>query len=218
MGAATFNIFNAGPQLKEANKALETFEANLLDYATGTCLKTDVITGNVARDFYFISGSVPDITSPTKSRWIDCSGVWQWNPYTKYGKPTEGGNVPAFFWTAGCCLFTFPDHHGNEQFAARVAYYMAKEPGPTGKHTSLPYLEKYLNCLYHHYFNSWVNVHNIFGGSACGRAYTYQDITAILVKQYSWSGHIKSVYNMVNDVMEKLSPKHPFISDFPYQP
>ena len=51
MRAATFNIFNAGPQLKEANKALETFEANLLDYATGTCLKTDVITGNVARDF-----------------------------------------------------------------------------------------------------------------------------------------------------------------------
>ena len=57
MGAATFNIFNAGPQLKEANKALETFEANLIDYVTGTCLKTDVITGNVVRDF--ISFLVP---------------------------------------------------------------------------------------------------------------------------------------------------------------
>ena len=59
MGAATLNIFNAGPQLKEDDKAPGTSEVNLIDYATGTCLKTDVITGNVFRDFYFISSSVP---------------------------------------------------------------------------------------------------------------------------------------------------------------
>ena len=70
-----------------------------------------------------------------KPRWIDLTGVWQWNPY-KDGTPIEGSNVPAFVWTAGCCLFRFPDH-GNEQFAVRVAYYMANTPGATGKYTSL---------------------------------------------------------------------------------
>ena len=72
MGAAAFNIFDAGPQLKEANEALETFEANLIDCATGTCLKTDAVTGNLL--YFWIC---TNITSPMKSRWIDCSGVWQ---------------------------------------------------------------------------------------------------------------------------------------------
>ena len=66
MGAATFNIFNVGPQQKQANSVLSSYEDNMIKFATEKCLDTAVITGNVVRDFYFISGTSPDLSYPKK--------------------------------------------------------------------------------------------------------------------------------------------------------
>ena len=179
MGAATFNIYNAEPQLKETNTALERLEANLIEYATETCLNTAVVTGNVVRDFYFISGSVPDITS-SKKRWINRGGVWSW----KFNfAPSLGSNVPAIVWTAGCCLLTFPNHH-NKQFAVRISCFIKNEPGERGKYTDIFDLKKDMNLLYTTLFNKWVVTHNIFGGGACDKRYSYREISDILIRHY----------------------------------
>ena len=213
MGAATFNMYNAGPQRVEVNEALARLEANLIDYATETCLNTrDVITGNVVRDFYFISGTVPDVS--LEKKWINREGAWKWEDNWA---PSKGSNVPAFAWTAGCCLLTFPEQ--NRRFSIRVSYYIENEPGKAGRYVDLSDLKYYLNVVYNHRFNRWVGIDNIFGDGACDKPYNYRDVSDILAKHYdSELNNVQKLYREVEEAMEFLRPKYPFISDFPYKP
>ena len=217
MGAATFNMYNAGPQLVEVNEALERMEANLIDYATKTCLDTNVITGNIVRDFYFISGTVPNKVGPNR-KWINREGAWSWEDNWA---PSKGSYVPAFVWTPGCCSLTFPDH-GNKKVAIRVSYYIKNEPGYRGKYLDLPDLERNMNVVYHTYFGrDRVFIGNLFGGRnvACGKPYNYQDSFDVLVQHYDGDfGNVQELNKKVKEVIEDLRPKYPFISDFPKAP
>ena len=52
MAAATFNIFNVGPQHVDVNQRLAQFEDLITAFATEKCLRKDVIEGNVVQDFF----------------------------------------------------------------------------------------------------------------------------------------------------------------------
>ena len=76
-----------------------------------------------------------------------------------------------------------------------------------------------MNIFYGHRFNRWVRIDNIFGDGACDKPYNYRDISDILAKHYdSEFNNVQKLYREVEEAMEFLRPKYPFISDFPYKP
>ena len=213
IGAATFDIFNVGPQQKQANSVLSSYEDNMIKFATEKCLDTAVITGNVVRDFYFISGTSPDLSYPNK--WIDEKGVNIWG-YPSASIPKKGSNVPGFFWTAGCCVYKFPDQN-DRRFAITVSYHIENDARATGKYRRLSDFVNDINILYRRHSNNQAQVQNVFGSSACNRQYWREDIMQILNKQYSWVNSKVIRKRMVNKVIRKLKPDYPLLSDYPYK-
>ena len=209
MGAATFNYFNVGPQLKEVNNKLGSFEDKMNMFATDQCLNTGLITGNVVRDFYFITGTSPHLSYGAK--WINKKGVNGWT-ISHRTQESEGSNVPAFFWTAGCCVYKFPDQK-DRRFATTVSYLIENRVGATVIPKRLSDLIKDINLLYHRAGPRY-KVNNIFGQSACERPYSKQYIINILDKQYGWAPKLIQK-RLVQTAMTKLKPKFPLVSDFP---
>ena len=210
MGAATFNMYNVAPQHKSTNLELSrSYESKIKAFADDYCLGEVILSEDVIKDFYFISGTLPDVNGRgnrqpgrwgDKENWIGPRGMKE---YVSAHPGIEYSNIPGLFWSAACCLYTFPD---GKKFAVTASYYIENFENQ-GRFTRT--LAELKHWIYRHgiKFGSRVEVHNLLG--FCEHEDSYRRIEEIL-KKYTRKPEDKA------DIMYKMNPSFP--TSFPEKP
>ena len=213
MGAATFNMFNVAPQDEGRNLEIGKYEQWLDIYATYYCLNNNILGRDVLKDFYFLTGTVPDYNSrrPGQSgvakNWIgpeDKTGVHDLMKQN-YGPLSERrySNIPGLFWTAACCRYILP---GGGTFAVTASYYAENFKETVSFVKTLSELKQKISWSSRTY-GSHMTVHSFFGSTtACEKEYGYQEIEAIL-KRYTGKDDVLRLMNQLNPLFLTSFPK-----------
>ena len=212
MGAATFNMFNVAPQDQFRNSDISKYEQWLDIFATEYCLNNKVLGRDVLKDFYFLTGTVPD----SNSQRLGHSGVAEnWiGPEDKTGvhdlmkqsysplSDRRYSNIPGLFWTAACCRYILP---GGGTFAVTASYYAEHFKKTASFLKRLSSLKQKISWSGRTY-GSHMTVHSFFGSTtACEKEYRYQEIEGILQR-----------YTGKNDVLRLMNQLNPlFLTSFP---
>ena len=221
MGAATFNMFNVAPQHFSTNNKQGDYENEMVVFVTDYCFSESkkFLDKDVTRNFYFVSGTLPDINSrglrlvfpPPKlhtQNWITQNGKYGYLKQLRSIFPTkEYSNIPGLFWSAACCIYSFP---AGDTFTVTTSYYIENvenDKGSTGTLEDLKWTITGKGLKY----NSRVDVEHLFGSTACGKVYQYQEIEGIL-RRYKKQTDVQSL-------MDSLSPSFKnLVTSFPDKP
>ena len=221
MGAATFNMFNVAPQDKFRNSDIGRYEQWLDIFATHYCLSNKILGRDVLKDFYFLTGTMPDYISRKYREpgsvqpgdtvnWIgpdndDDDEVLHDVMKQNYGPLFDRrySNIPGLFWTAACCRYILP---GRETFAVTASYYAENFKETKSFVKTLTELKEKISW-YSRTYGSHMTVHSFFGSTtACEKEYRYQEIEDIL-KRYTGKNDVLYLMNQLNPLFLTSFPK-----------
>ena len=225
MGTATFNMFNIAPQHFSTNKKQSDYETEMVRFVTDYCFSESkkFLDKDVIRDFYFVSGTLPDINSRglrmgrrrrtpniDTGNWIKDIDRSTGNYLFQYPStfPTkEFSNVPGLFWSAACCMYKFPI---GDYFTVTTSYYIENVENNKDSTGILENFKWLINNKGRKY-NSHVEVEHLFGSTACEKVYQYGEIESIL-RRYKKQRNVQSL-------MDSLSPSFTnLVTSFPDKP